>query len=50
MSSGLHTVCDVFCNFCLKRLGWKYERAYDEKNKFKEGKYILERALINKFT
>jgi hypothetical protein len=24
MSTGLHTVCDVYCKFCLTTIGWKY--------------------------
>ena len=31
---------------CGQVLGWKYERAYDETQKYKEGKFILERTLI----
>ena len=24
MSSGLHTVCDIYCVSCQSRIGWKY--------------------------
>lgn len=46
--TGLHTVCDIHCNNCLSILGWKYERAYEVDQKYKEGKTILERKTIIK--
>lgn len=48
--TGLHTCCDVYCNYCQSVLGWKYERAYDETQKYKEGKIILERPSIVKLS
>ena len=24
MTTGLHTVCDLFCNGCMQPIGWKY--------------------------
>jgi hypothetical protein len=29
-------------------LGWKYEKAFEESQKYKEGKYILEKAKVMK--
>lgn len=46
--TGLHTICDIYCNSCLSLLGWKYLRAYNEKEKYKEGKIILYRKTIIK--
>ncbi|XP_022739017.1 protein yippee-like At4g27745 isoform X1 [Durio zibethinus] len=46
--TGLHTVADIFCADCRKVLGWKYERAYEASQKYKEGKFILEKAMIVK--
>lgn len=46
--TGLHTVADIFCNVCNTNLGWKYEMAFEEGQKYKEGKYILEKANILK--
>jgi len=46
--TGLHTVADVFCSDCGELLGWKYERAYEESQKYKEGKIILEKFKIIK--
>ncbi|GAA5873308.1 hypothetical protein JCM3774_005937 [Rhodotorula dairenensis] len=45
MTTGLHTVRDVMCAKCGETLGWKYDRAYESAQKYKEGKYILERAM-----
>ncbi|XP_020574685.1 putative yippee-like protein Os10g0369500 [Phalaenopsis equestris] len=46
--SGLHTVNDIYCSSCQQILGWRYEKAYDETQKYKEGKYILEKARVMK--
>ena len=40
--TGAHTVCDVSCAFCGSLIGWKYEDAEEESQKYKIGKYILE--------
>ena len=44
--TGLHTVCDIQCSTCGNVLGWKYETAYEQSQKYKEGKYILEKAKV----
>ncbi|KAJ6868013.1 hypothetical protein NC651_033149 [Populus alba x Populus x berolinensis] len=46
--TGLHTVADVSCAECREVLGWKYERAYEASQKYKEGKYIFEKLKIVK--
>ena len=46
--TGLHTVADIYCSECQEVLGWKYEKAYEEQQKYKEGKYILEKAKVMK--
>eukprot|EP00271_Cylindrocystis_brebissonii_P009788 TRINITY_DN2506_c0_g2_i1.p2 TRINITY_DN2506_c0_g2~~TRINITY_DN2506_c0_g2_i1.p2 ORF type:complete len:112 (+),score=22.92 TRINITY_DN2506_c0_g2_i1:280-615(+) len=46
--TGLHTVADIYCSECQEVLGWKYEKAYEESQKYKEGKYILEKAKVMK--
>jgi len=40
--TGRHAVCDIFCKCCGTNLGWKYERAYESSQKYKEGKFIIE--------
>uniref|UniRef100_A0A7S0PYG5 Protein yippee-like n=2 Tax=Coccolithus braarudii TaxID=221442 RepID=A0A7S0PYG5_9EUKA len=46
--TGLHVVADIFCNACDTRLGWKYVEAFEENQKYKEGKFILEKSMILK--
>jgi len=43
MVTGLHTVCDIYCRTCMAYVGWKYDFAYEKSQKYKEGKFILER-------
>ena len=57
MMTGLHKVCDIFCKQCYNCIGWKYVSvrneeklyAYEQSQKDKEGKFIIERANIRKF-
>ncbi|KAK1318013.1 hypothetical protein QJS10_CPA05g01024 [Acorus calamus] len=46
--SGLHTVNDIYCSCCQQILGWRYEKAFEVSQKYKEGKYILEKARMVK--
>jgi len=46
--TGLHTVADIHCNSCYTVLGWKYEHAFEDSQKYKEGKFIIEKALMVK--
>eukprot|EP00164_Ancoracysta_twista_P014295 GFYU01023237.1.p2 GENE.GFYU01023237.1~~GFYU01023237.1.p2 ORF type:complete len:113 (+),score=8.61 GFYU01023237.1:113-451(+) len=46
--TGLHTVRDIFCNCCQAPLGWKYEEAHEESQKYKEGKFIVEKKRMTK--
>lgn len=39
-------VADIFCNCCGQIVGWKYEAAHENSQKYKEGKFILERAKM----
>ncbi|KAK3139789.1 hypothetical protein QOZ80_5AG0390250 [Eleusine coracana subsp. coracana] len=48
LMTGLHTVADIYCHDCREVLGWKYERAYEEAQKYKEGKFIFEKSKIVK--
>ncbi|KAH9736470.1 protein yippee-like [Citrus sinensis] len=43
MMTGMHTVVDIFCVGCGSIVGWKYEAAQEKAQKYKEGKFILER-------
>ncbi|KAK9153519.1 hypothetical protein Sjap_000999 [Stephania japonica] len=44
--SGVYTVADVSCISCGSVIGWKYEAVQGEKEKYKEGKFILERYNV----
>ena len=46
MLTGRHIVRDVSCKNCDTKLGWIYEFATEENQRYKEGKVILERALV----
>ncbi|CAA6654907.1 unnamed protein product [Spirodela intermedia] len=46
MTTGMHTVADIFCVCCGSILGWKYEAAHAKKEKYKEGMFILERFHV----
>mmetsp|Transcript_12725 Transcript_12725/g.49595 ORF Transcript_12725/g.49595 Transcript_12725/m.49595 type:complete len:85 (-) Transcript_12725:734-988(-) len=45
MTTGRHKVVDVYCNKCMQAIGWKYIEAFEHSQKYKEGKYILERYV-----
>lgn len=46
MTTGQHVVRDIACCKCETTLGWKYDHATEQAQKYKEGKFILERALF----
>ncbi|KAI6796194.1 hypothetical protein KC364_g16914, partial [Hortaea werneckii] len=46
MTTGRHIVRDVACRQCKEVVGWKYDRAYEPSEKYKEGKFILEQELL----
>ncbi|KAF3850074.1 hypothetical protein F7725_019793, partial [Dissostichus mawsoni] len=46
MLTGRHMVRDVSCKNCNSKLGWMYEYATEESQRYKEGRIILERALV----
>ncbi|KAK9480147.1 Yippee/Mis18 [Lipomyces japonicus] len=46
MTTGEHTVRDICCRHCGTCVGWKYDYAFEESEKYKEGKFILEVELL----
>lgn len=46
MTTGRHIVRDISCRQCKETVGWKYDKAYEAAEKYKEGKYILEAELL----
>ena len=47
LMTGLHSVCDIFCNRCNTLVGWTYKRAFESSQKYKEGKFIVEKIHIH---
>uniref|UniRef100_A0A0A9F8F2 Yippee domain-containing protein n=1 Tax=Arundo donax TaxID=35708 RepID=A0A0A9F8F2_ARUDO len=47
MITGMHTIADIFCVGCGCTIGWKYEAAHEKNQRYKEGKYILERYMLS---
>merc|ERR1712096_453452 len=45
LTTGLHTVRDVFCKICHRNVGWKYDDAFEKNQKYKIGKFCIEKAL-----
>ncbi|MCJ1374258.1 hypothetical protein MMC20_005490 [Loxospora ochrophaea] len=46
MTTGRHVVRDITCVQCKETVGWKYDKAFEASEKYKEGKYILEAELL----
>jgi len=46
MTTGKHIVRDIVCRQCNETVGWKYDKAYEASEKYKEGKFILEAELL----
>ncbi|KAM7193598.1 Yippee/Mis18 [Rhypophila sp. PSN 637] len=46
MTTGRHIVRDITCRECKTVVGWKYDKAYENSEKYKEGKFILEAELL----
>ena len=46
MTTGRHVVRDIQCRQCKEVVGWKYDKAYEPSEQYKEGKYILEAELL----
>lgn len=46
MTTGRHVVRDITCRQCKETVGWKYDKAYEPSEKYKEGKFILEAELL----
>ena len=45
--TGLHSVCDISCKRCKTVIGWTYSKAYEQSQKYKEGKFIIEKIYLH---
>lgn len=48
LTTGLHTVSDTYCQTCNTNVGWYYHAAFEDREKYKEGKFILEKGKMTK--
>ncbi len=46
MTTGAHTVRDISCRQCGTLVGWRYDKAEEASEKYKENHFILEGELI----
>jgi len=46
MTTGRHIVRDISCRQCKETVGWKYDKAFEAGERYKEGKFILEAELL----
>ncbi|KAE8215670.1 hypothetical protein CF327_g1058 [Tilletia walkeri] len=46
--TGVHTVADLHCEGCGVNVGWTYLKAWESSQRYKEDKFIIERAACHK--
>lgn len=46
--TGAHVVADIYCLQCHTQLGWMYDDATNDGQKYKIGKYVMELARIRR--
>jgi Yippee zinc-binding/DNA-binding /Mis18, centromere assembly len=47
LMTGLHSVSDIFCKRCKDCVGWTYIQAFEASQKYKEGKFIIEKIYLH---
>ncbi|KAI8613928.1 hypothetical protein BC830DRAFT_1129727 [Chytriomyces sp. MP71] len=47
MTTGVHVVADLTCVACQATVGWKYLKAFESSQRYKEGSFILEIGLVS---
>ncbi|KAL5736967.1 hypothetical protein ACOSP7_031432 [Xanthoceras sorbifolium] len=50
MITGSYTIANINCCKCGEELGWKYLRAHEPTQKYKEGNFVLENSKMIKDT
>ena len=45
MITGRYTIRKIYCR-CLQEIGWRYIKSFQQDQKFKEDKVIIEKAFI----
>ncbi|CAI5735595.1 unnamed protein product [Hyaloperonospora brassicae] len=46
LRTGIHSIADILCGQCDVMLGWKYIKAMESSQKYKEGKFIMEHGVV----
>jgi hypothetical protein len=46
MITGTYLVQKVRCHQCKNKLGWYYKKSFDHREKYKEGKFVIELAYL----
>ncbi|KAI7734147.1 hypothetical protein M8C21_020551 [Ambrosia artemisiifolia] len=46
--TGRFVVADVYCSNCKEVLGWKYLKSFDDSQRYKLGRFIIEKAKVLK--
>ena len=47
MDSGAYTIQEFICQTCEAYLGWRFTRAHDSPERWKEGHFVLEQDLVD---
>lgn len=47
MTTGHYLISKAHCHQCKVQLGWKYHKAFLFQEKYKEGKFVIERAYLS---
>jgi hypothetical protein len=48
LMTGIHTVADISCDICKTKLGWVYIKSPEQSQRYKEGKFIIEKLKVIK--
>lgn len=48
LMTGIHTVADISCDICKSKIGWIYIKSPEKTQKYKEGKFIIEKLKVIK--
>lgn len=46
--TGYHIIADISCQICQTKIGWKYVRAPEASQKYKEGRCLIEKSKVIK--
>eukprot|EP00455_Lapot_gusevi_P028770 TRINITY_DN3080_c0_g1_i10.p1 TRINITY_DN3080_c0_g1~~TRINITY_DN3080_c0_g1_i10.p1 ORF type:complete len:341 (-),score=7.32 TRINITY_DN3080_c0_g1_i10:291-1313(-) len=44
--TGLYAVLELLCNGCSNVVGWKFEQAFEDRQKYREGKFMITDATL----